>query len=82
MELEDQKLQFYYPRQILEEFEEKAKNHFENGSLKELMGCVIGYRDGNNLIGTELLFPQQTCSHTNVTDLGKEHLGKTYKLQI
>ena len=69
-------LQFFYPYQILYEFVRKGTTHVKNGFLKELMACIIGYRYGNQLIGTEILFPQQSCPHTNITDLGKEYLGK------
>ena len=73
--MENQELQFFYPYQILYEFVKKGTNHIKNGSQKELMGCIIGYRDRNQLIGTEILFPEQSCPHTNITDLGKEYLG-------
>ena len=78
MDFENEELQFFYPKQILTEFAKKATSHFENGFQKDLMGCIIGYRDGNHLIGTELLIPKQSCCHTNITDLGKEDLGKNF----
>ena len=78
MESTIQNLDIVYPYKILSEFVKKATKHYENDAQKELMACVIGYRKGNKLIGEELLFPEQSCPHTNNTDLGKEYLGKLY----
>ena len=73
--MENSELHFFYPYQILYEFVKKGTNHIMNGSQKELMACIIGYKDGNQLIGTEIVFPEQSCPHNNITDLGKEYLG-------
>ena len=79
MEIENQELQVFYPYQILYEFVKKAIKHTsENGSQKQLMAVVIGYKKGNKLIGNELVFPDQTCPHSNVTELGKESFGIDY----
>ena len=75
MESANQHLKIVYPYKILSEFVKKATNHFENGSQKQLMACVIGYRKDDKLIGEELLFPEQSCPHTNNTRFGKEYLG-------
>ena len=71
----NQNLEMVYPYKILSEFVKKATKHYEKNAQKELMACVIGYKKGDKLIGEELLFPKQSCPHTNNTDLGKEYLG-------
>ena len=71
----NQNLEMVYPYKILSEFVKKATKHYEKNAQKELMACVIGYKKGDKLIGEELLFPEQSCPHTNNTDLGKEYLG-------
>ena len=76
MEIENQNLQLFYPYQIIQEFVKKATKHYENGSQKQLMACVIGYKKENKLIGEELVFPKQTCPHSNTTELSKDLLGK------
>ena len=78
----NQNLEVVYPYKILSEFVKKATKHYENGFQKQLMACVVGYRKGNKLIGEELLIPQQSCAHTNNTELGKEYLGKYIVLFI
>ena len=76
MEDQSQNLQLLYPGQILGEFEKKATYHIENGVKKKLMACVIGYKDGNKLIGEELLFPKQSSYYSNITESNEDLLGK------
>ena len=71
--MEGQNLQLFYPYQIISEFEKKATQNIENGVQKKLMACVIGHKDGNKLIGEELLFPKQSSPYSHVTE-SKEHL--------
>ena len=40
------------------------------------MACVIGYKDGNKLIGEELLFPKQSSYYSNITKSNEDLLGK------
>ena len=50
----------------------KAKQHKDdNGLQKELLAFVAGYKDGEVLIGTELIFPEQSGDASNVDDEGK-----------
>ena len=81
MESTNQNLEVVYPYKILSEFVKKATKHYET-TQKPLMAVVIGYRKGNKLIGEELVFPKQSCAHTNNTELGKEYLGKYIALFI
>ena len=71
-----QNLEMVYPYKILSEFVKKATTHYENNVQKELMACVIGVKKDNKLIGEELLFPEQSCPHTNISEMGKEYLGE------
>ena len=70
-----QNLEMVYPYKILSEFVQKATKHYENNAQKELMACVIGYKRNNKLIREELFFPEQSCPHTNITEMGKEYIG-------
>ena len=63
---------FHYPQGIIEKFEEKAKRHVDNnGKLIELMAYVVGFKDDDNvLVGTELIYPEQYATNSDVTDGG------------
>ena len=82
MELQSQNLNLFYPYQILQEFEKKATSHIENGVKKKLMACVIGYKDGNKLIGEELLFPKQSSTYSNITESKEDFLGKQLLIHV
>ena len=82
MENENQDLQIFYPYQLLYEFVKRATRHYEKGKQKQLMGCVVGFRKGNKLIGQELLFPEQTCPHSNSMKQRKDLLGKYFMSNI
>ena len=63
---------FIYPGNVLDEFTKKAKNHRDDKGLpKELIAFVAGYKDGDVLIGTELIFPNQSGTTIRVDDEGK-----------
>ena len=82
MELQSQNLHLFYPYQILQEFEKKATSHIENGVKKKLMACVIGHKDGNKLIGEELLFPKQSSTYSNITESKEYFLGKQLLIHV
>ena len=67
-----EKAMFHYPQGIIEKFEEKAKRHVDNnGKLIELMAYVVGFKDDDNvLVGTELIYPEQYATNSDVTDGG------------
>ena len=65
MEDQNQNFQLLYPYQILTEFEKKALYHIEKSDKRRLIGCVVGYRDENKLIGEELLIPKQSAPNSN-----------------
>ena len=63
---------FIYPENVIDEFTKKAKNHKDDkGVPKELIAFVAGYKDGDVLIGTELIFPKQSGTSFKVDDEGK-----------
>ena len=82
MESQSQNLQSFYPYQILHEFEKKATFHNEDGIQKKLMACVIGHKDGNKLIGEELLFPKQSSPYSNITESKEDFLGKQLLIHV
>ena len=61
-----------YPQNVIDEFIKKAKDHKDDkGVPKELLAFVAGYKDGDVLIGTELIFPKQSGTSFKVDDEGK-----------
>ena len=54
-----EELQYVYPTKLLNEFCKKAVNYYENGKQAELLCYIVGYKKGNAIIGTELVFPFQ-----------------------
>ena len=63
---------FIYPENVIDEFTKKARNHKDDkGVPKELIAFVAGYKDGDVLIGTELIFPKQSGTSFKVDDEGK-----------
>ena len=63
--------EFIYPTSIYYEFTRKAIMHKDDdGKQIPLLAYVAGYIDGNKLIGTELIFPQQSVKGPNLNDLG------------
>ena len=64
--------EFIYPTSICYEFTRRAIMH-KNDDEKQipLLAYIAGYIDGNKLIGTEIIFPQQSVNGPNLNDLGK-----------
>ena len=62
----DQNVTFIYPKEMISKFKEKAKKY-----EFEIMAYVVGYRDNNVLTATELIYPKQTGTRTDVIDKGK-----------
>ena len=63
---------FIYPENVIDEFTKKARNYKDDrGVPKELLAFVVGYKDGDVLIGTELIFPKQSGTSFKVDDQGK-----------
>ena len=43
---------------------------YKNGRI-ECLAYIAGFKDGNSLIGTHLVFPRQQGTASDVNDLGK-----------
>ena len=62
---------FIYPTSIYYQFTRKAMMHKDdNGKQVPLLAYIAGYMDGDRLIGTELIFPEQSVNGPNLNDLG------------
>ena len=62
---------FIYPNNLIEEFFKRAvKERTNNGFPKELMAFVVGYKENDILIATELIIPEQSGTTTDVDDEG------------
>ena len=63
--------EFIYPTSIYYQFTRKAIMHKDdNGKQIPILAYIAGYMDGNRLIGTELIFPEQSVDGPNLNDLG------------
>ena len=62
----DQNVTFIYPEKMISKFKEKAKKYDF-----EIMAYIVGYRDNNVLTATELIYPKQTGTKTDVIDQGR-----------
>jgi len=51
----------------------KVVNDNARGESKEFLAYLIGHKDGQNVIGTELVFPSQQGSSIIIEDLGKSN---------
>ena len=64
-------LKHIYPRDMIQQFTEVAiSDRFQNGKI-ECLAYIAGYKDGNSLVGTHLIFPRQQGTASDVNDLGK-----------
>ena len=57
------------------EFSKRAINHYENGKQTDLLGYVVGYKKGNKLIATELVFPNQSCIKPRLSNSTRNDRG-------
>ena len=63
--------EFIYPTCIYFHFTQRAIMHKDdNGKQMPLLAYIAGYMDSNKLIGTELIFPEQSVNGPNLNDLG------------
>ena len=60
-----------YPRDMIQQFTDIAiSDPYKNGRI-ECLAYIAGFKDGNSLIGTHLVFPRQQGTASDVNDLGK-----------
>ena len=71
-----EELQYIYPTKLLYEFSKRAVNHYENGKQAELLCYIVGYKEENTLIGTELVFPFQKNDNSLTFDWDKIDKGQ------
>ena len=64
-------LKHIYPCDLIQQFTDVAiSDRYQNGKI-ECLAYIAGYKDGNSLIGTHLVFLRQQGSASDVNDLGK-----------
>ena len=64
---------YIIPADLLRKFRYIAANNLSsiNGKHVETLGFLFGYKSGENLIATDLIFPQQEATCSRVDDKGK-----------
>ena len=68
-EIGSQKL-YKIPSLMLELFSKEALKNKCGTSHLETLALVVGKKEGDEIIATELVFPDQTCHLTTVDDKG------------
>ena len=76
-QIESGTITFIYPRGTIEQFTKKASNYKdEDSERREVIAYLAGYKCGDSLIGTELIFPDQLGSshfyHDKILDIGNK----------
>ena len=67
----DQAFWYKIPTKVLESFSDICIHNVDsNGSQVETLAILIGYKDKEDLVATEIVFPQQIGSSTHVEDKG------------
>ena len=64
---------YIIPADLLREFRDISANNYSstNGKHVETLGFLLGYKAEENLIATDLIFPQQDATCSRVDDKGK-----------
>ena len=61
----------FIPEDVLREFHKvSSDNCSDTGRHKESLAYVIGYKLDDNLVGTDLIFPEQEATCSRVDDKG------------
>ena len=68
-ETESQKM-YKIPSLMLELFSKEALKNVWGTSHLETLALVVGKKEGDEIIATELIFPHQTCQVNTVEDKG------------
>ena len=63
---------YIIPEGLLQEFRKlSSDNRSDNGRHKETLAYLLGYKlDKDNLVGTDLIFPEQEGTCSRVDDKG------------
>ncbi len=64
------------PKNTTNEFFKKASYNYDKTGIIETLAYLIGYEGPDEtLVGSELLFPEQSATDIKVTDEGKIKIG-------
>ena len=65
---------YIIPADLLRIFRDVSANNYSstNGKHVETLGFLLGYKSEDNLIATDLIFPQQDATCSRVDDKGKQ----------
>ena len=70
---------YIIPEELIREFRKVSANNFsEEGGHVETLGFLVGYKQDDNLIGTNLIFPEQEATFSRVDDNGNYLLLMPY----
>ena len=62
---------YIIPEELIREFKRVSANNYNNdGKHIETLGFLIGYKLDDNLVGTNLIFPEQEATCSRVDDNG------------
>ena len=63
---------YIIPEEVIREFRQvSSNNRSDNGGHIETLAFLIGYKQDDNFIGTNLIFPEQEATCSRVDDKGK-----------
>ena len=67
-------MMYIIPEELIREFRRvSANNRSDDGGHIETLGFLIGYKQCDNLVGTNLIFPEQEATHSRVDDKGNNN---------
>ena len=69
-ETEEASKLYRIPSLMLEQFSKEALKNVYARSHLETLALVVGKKEGNEIIATELIFPAQDCQFNSVNDKG------------
>ena len=61
---------YIIPEDALREFHRVSSRNRSNGHHIETLGFLLGYKSDDNLIATNLIFPEQEATSSRVDDKG------------
>ena len=62
---------YIIPEELIQTFQQVSASNFHNGKHVETLGFLFGYKSNENLVGTDLIFPEQEATCSRVDDKGK-----------
>lgn len=61
---------YIIPEELIREFCQVSANNLQGGKHVETLGFLFGHKSHDNLIGTDLIFPEQEATCSQVDDKG------------